>query len=55
MNDWEAFQSEVEKDQSFMGGFVGSMGLVLEEFYKCLQVNFYINTKQSGFFSKANV
>ncbi|KAJ3150185.1 hypothetical protein HDU89_003274 [Geranomyces variabilis] len=38
MTDFEAFQAALEDDESYMGGLVGSMCLVLEEFYKGIRV-----------------
>lgn len=38
MSDFEAFQSALEDDSSYMGTFMNSMCLVLEEFYQHLKV-----------------
>lgn len=42
MSDFEAFQEALASDTSYMGTFISSMCLVLEEFYNHLRVRFHL-------------
>jgi translation initiation factor IF-2 len=38
INDYTLFQQDLDEDEGYMNGLVGSMSLLLEEFYKCLRI-----------------
>jgi hypothetical protein len=39
ISDFTAFQRDLNEDEGYMSGLVGSMSLLLEEFYACLKVS----------------
>jgi translation initiation factor IF-2 len=38
INDYTLFPQDLDEDEGYMNGLVGSMSLLLEEFYKCLRI-----------------